>query len=184
MGLLPQTTRDRIWLVWFCLQIPVILCVDAVDTYPAWLCSYAGAPLHFLHTFRQWYVSTYNDPLMDWTPESGAAVGAGGSWMALFLKIEIGATLPIVFYSVYRFLKLARSSLPKTTTGPWELLLLVYAFETALTTAVCIHDVGYWSPAVYSEADKNVFRYQLFGPYFAMRTFSPCLASSIYVFNH
>lgn len=23
---LSQTTRDRIWLVWFCLQIPVILC--------------------------------------------------------------------------------------------------------------------------------------------------------------
>jgi hypothetical protein len=170
---LSQRTRDRIWLVWFCLQIPVILCVDAVDHYPAWLCADADAPLHFLHTFRQWYVTTYHDPLMDWTPAKGAAVGAGGSWMALFLWIEIGATLPMVLYSVYRFAKLATSWSTKSktvsTTGPWELLLLVYAFETALTPAVCIHDVGYWSPAVYSEADKNVFRYQLFGPYFAMR---------------
>ncbi|KIH89952.1 hypothetical protein SPBR_00984 [Sporothrix brasiliensis 5110] len=173
---LSQTTRDRIWLVWFCLQIPVILCVDAVDTYPAWLCADPGAPLHFLHTFRQWYVTTYNDPLMDWTPASGAAVGAGGPWMTLFLWIEIAATLPIVLYSVYRFTRLATATSTATapshaaasTTGPWELLFLVYAFETALTTAVCIHDVGYWSPAVYSEADKNVFRYQLFGPYFAM----------------
>ena len=112
---------------------------------------------------------------MDWTPAKGVEVGAGGSWMALFLWIEIGATLPIVFYSVYRFAKLATKSAGQalSTTGPLELLLLIYAFETALTTAVCIHDVGYWSPAVYSEANKNVFRYQLFGPYFAMRESPP-----------
>ncbi|CAK7199905.1 hypothetical protein SEUCBS139899_002592 [Sporothrix eucalyptigena] len=159
---LAQSTRDRLWLVWFCIQIPVILCVDAVDHYPAWLCTDADAPLHFLHTFRQWYVATYNDPLMDWTPAKGAALGAGGSWMSLFLWIELGFTLPVVLYSVYRFAQ------KKGTTGPFELLLVVYAFETALTTAVCIYDVGFWSPAVYSTADKNVFRFQLFGPWFAM----------------
>ncbi|CAK7234608.1 hypothetical protein SBRCBS47491_009008 [Sporothrix bragantina] len=162
---LAQSTRDRIWLVWFCIQIPVILCVDAVDNYPAWLVADPGAPLHFLHTFRQFYVATYRDPLIEWTPARGAELGAGGNWMSLFLWIELAFTLPVVFYAVYRF---ASKSATTSTTGPLELLLLVYAFETALTTAVCIHDVGFWSPAVYSTADKNVFRFQLFGPWFAM----------------
>ncbi|CAK7237322.1 hypothetical protein SCUCBS95973_009920 [Sporothrix curviconia] len=171
---LTQSTRDRIWLVWFGIQIPVILCVDAVEKYPAWLVADAGAPLHFLHTFRQWYVATYRDPLIEWTPARDAALGAGGSWMSLFLWIELTFTLPVVFYAVYRFaskLSSKLSSKPATsasTTGPLELLLLVYALETALTTAVCIHDVGFWNPAVYSTADKNVFRFQLFGPWFAM----------------
>ncbi|CAK7264349.1 hypothetical protein SEPCBS119000_000953 [Sporothrix epigloea] len=164
---LSREIRDRIWLVWFSIQIPVILYpgVDAVDNYPAWLVAEPGAPLHFLHTFRQWYVATYRDPLIDWTPARGAALGAGGSWMSLFLRIELAWTLPVVLYAVYR---LASKPASTKTTGSLELLLLVYALETALTTAVCIHDVSFWNPAVYSLADKNVFRFQLFGPWLAM----------------
>ncbi|CAK7243973.1 MAG: hypothetical protein STHCBS139747_005507 [Sporothrix thermara] len=164
---LAQSTRDRVWLVWFCVQIPVILCVDLVDKYPAWLVANPGAPLHFLHTFRQWYVATYRDPLIEWTPARGAELGAGGSWMALFMWIELAFTLPVVVYAVYRFASM-KAAATTSTTGPLELLLVVYAFETALTTAVCINDVGYWTPALYSTAEKNVFRFQLFGPWFAM----------------
>ncbi|CAK7566820.1 MAG: hypothetical protein SEPTF4163_004774 [Sporothrix epigloea] len=160
-----QSTRDRIWLVWFCIQLPVIFCVDAVDSYPSWLAADPGAPLHFLYTFRRWYSATYRDPLMDWTPALGVELSAGGSWMSLFMFIELAWTLPVVLYAVYRF---ASKSASTRTTGPLELLLLVYGLEVALTAAVCINDVSYWNPAVYSTADKNVFRFQLFGPWFVM----------------
>ena len=82
--------------------------------------------------------------------------------------IELAFTLPVVVYAVYRFASM-KAAATTSTTGPLELLLVVYAFETALTTAVCINDVGYWTPALYSTAEKNVFRFQLFGPWFAMR---------------
>lgn len=154
------------------MYLPATPGVDAVDFYPAWLCADPGSPLHALHTFRQWYVATYRDPLVDWTPAAGAALGAGGRWMGLFLGIELLFTLPVVLYAVLRFSRATARTATTTTTGPFELLLLVYAFETALTTAVCIHDVGGWNTAVYSAADKNVFRFQLFGPWFAMRKFS------------
>ncbi|OAA66832.1 hypothetical protein SPI_01408 [Niveomyces insectorum RCEF 264] len=173
---LPQPVRDRVWLAWFCVQIPVILCVDAVDTYPAWLCAAPGSPLHALHRFRQWYVATYNDPLVQWTPDPAVRAGlggAGGSWLPLFFALELGFALPTALYAVYRLAGVVRGGngggrTTGRTTGPLELLLLVYAFETALTTAVCIHDVAYWDPAVYSVAQKNVFRYQLMGPWLAM----------------
>ena len=90
-------------------------------------------------------------------------MGAGGSWIELFLWIEVLFALPVVLWSLAHF---ARG---KKTTGALELLLVVYAFEVALTTAVCINDIGSWSPDVYSQAQKNVFRYQLMGPWFAMR---------------
>lgn len=134
-----------------------------------WLCADPGAPLHFLHTFRQWYVATYRDPLIEWTPASGAALGAGGSWTALFLWMELLFSLPVVVYAARRLTAARAPTMTTTTTGPLELLLLVYALETALTTAVCIHDVGYWSPSAYSAADKNVFRFQLYGPWLVMR---------------
>ncbi|EPE06556.1 hypothetical protein F503_02684 [Ophiostoma piceae UAMH 11346] len=159
-----ENTRDRVWLLWFCIQVPVIFCVDAVDKYPAWLCGNEGSPLHFLHTFRKWYVTTYKDPLVDWTPATAVAVGAGGSWIELFMWIEVLFALPVVLWSLAHF---ARG---KKTTGALELLLAVYAFEVAFTTAVCINDISYWSPEVYSEAQKNVFRYQLMGPWFAIPT--------------
>lgn len=165
--------RDSVWLVWFCIQVPIILCVDSVDKYPAWLCAEPGSPLHALHRFRQWYIDTHNDPLVQWSPSTHPLLSSGGgSWVPLFFWIELVFTLPTVLYAVARLGRIrAGTAATASTTGSLELLLLVYALETALTTAVCIHNVSYWDPAVYSDAQKNVFRFQLMGPWLAM----PCL---------
>jgi len=80
----------------------------------------------------------------------------------LFLWAELLFSLPAILYALYRLAGRAG------TTGALELLLLVYAFETAFTAAVCINDVGYWDPAAYPPRLKNVFRYQLYGPWFAV----------------
>ncbi|EFX05780.1 hypothetical protein CMQ_3849 [Grosmannia clavigera kw1407] len=171
MATSPRTWRDTVWLVWFCIQIPVILCVDIVDKYPAWLCANPGAPLHALHRFRQWYIATHNDPVVQWTPATHPLLSnGGGSWVPLFFWIELVFTLPTVLYAVYRlgFVRGRNRAPLGGTTGPLELLLLVYALETALTTAVCIHNISYWDPSIYSSAQKNTFRFQLMGPWLAM----------------
>ncbi len=127
-----------------------------MDKYPAWLWVPSDSPLHFLYVLREWYIQEYNDPMAQWTPESGM------SWVPLFFWAELLFSLPIVLYSVYR--------LPGRvgTSGVTELLILLYAFETAFTTAVCINDVPYWDPKVYSAEQKTVFFYQL-GPWVLIR---------------
>ncbi len=131
--------------------------IDAVDLYPTWLYLPDDSPLHFLHIFRQNYIRDYNDPITQWTPDSGM------NWVPLFLGFEFLVSFPIALYSIYRL------SGRKGTTGPHELLLLVYAFEVAFPAAVCVHDVSYWDPNVYSPEQKDMFRYQLYGPWFAIR---------------
>ncbi|KAJ0144807.1 hypothetical protein CTA2_1088 [Colletotrichum tanaceti] len=62
-------------------------------------------------------------------------------------------------WMVYRF-----SGRAGTTPG-FELAVLVFAVECALTTLTCIHDTLHWDPAVYSQAQKNVFIVNLYGPW-------------------
>jgi len=72
--------------------------------------------------------------------------------------------LPVVLFTVYR---LARG---RGITGPHELLLLLYGFATAGCCGVCLNDINYWDPKLYSPEQKDVFRYQLYGPWFVIRT--------------
>lgn len=125
--------------------------------YPDWLCTTPESPLYFLQQLKDFYVATYNDPLVQ--PESEP------NWIRVMFKIELWFQLPAVIYAAWRL------SGKKSTTGRLELLLLVYAFETAFSTLLCINDVFYWDPVVYPQEQKNVFLYQLYGPWFAIRKF-------------
>jgi hypothetical protein len=202
MAVSVRTWKDSLWLVWFSIQIPVILCefsrailprlrprpsddgprnrhepsftnigtpgVDAVSLYPSWLYQPPGSPLHFLQQLRTWYIATYNDPILQWSPEAAASTlnHGHGSWIHFVLLVEVMVSLPTAFYSVYQ-LGFANSG----TSGPQELWLLVYAFETAFTTFICIHDVSYWDDSVYSPELKNTFLFNFFTPWFVMSTY-------------
>jgi len=135
-----------------------------VPLYPANLWQPPTGPLHFLHRLRSWYVSTYNDPIMQWTPDLGR-----DNWISLFFHLEILFLLPTCMYAVYQHGVRADRKDGGRFTGPEELLYLVYAFQTAFTTLVCIHDVAYWDPGVYSASAKRMFVFGLYGPYFAIR---------------
>ncbi|KAK3687166.1 transmembrane protein 6/97 [Podospora appendiculata] len=162
MATYTQSWRNHVWLAWFALQVPIVLLIDAMHFYPSWLYKPASSPLHFAEVFRQDYIATYNDPFMQWS----AATAAGhDSWIGLFLYLEFAFSVPIVVYALYR-LGVQR----KGTSGADELLLLVYAFETALTTLTCIHDVSYWDPAVYSAELKQTFQLNFLGPWLLMPT--------------
>ncbi|ESA43107.1 hypothetical protein GE21DRAFT_6774 [Neurospora crassa] len=160
MAVYNESRLNYVWLAWFALSIPIILFIDALHFYPSSWYSSPSAPLHIFHLARQDYIAQYNDPIIQWSP-STSVPGSHDSWIGLFLYLEFGFTLPAVLYGFF-LLAVKR----KGTTGRDELLFLVYALETALTTLVCIYDVGYWDPAVYSEEAKRTMVLQFFGPWF------------------
>jgi hypothetical protein len=125
----------------------------------------AGAPLHGVYALKQWYIATYNDPIVQWSAETASG---HDSWMGLFLHVEFLFLLPTALYGVYRFAVQRRG-----TSGADELLFLVYAVEVAFTTLVCIHDTYYLDSAVYSEEQLRTLRVQLYGPWCLFREYSP-----------
>lgn len=129
--------------------------------YPKWVYEPAGAPLHPVYAVKQWYIQTYNDPIVQWSPETAAG---HDSWMGLFLFLELAFVLPTALYGVYR-LGLQR----RGTSGADELLFFVYALELAFTTLVCIHDGFYWDNAVYPADLKRTLLVQFFGPWLLFR---------------
>jgi hypothetical protein len=115
-----------------------------------------GAPLHFLHELRAWYLATYNDRFFAPPP---APVP---SFFPLFALLELVMHLPVSLWAVAR--------LRRPLGGPAELLLLLYGFETALTTATCMYDAWLWDPALVSDAQKTSLLGTLYGPYLAIAT--------------
>lgn len=152
----PKNWRDYVWLVFFLLQVPIMLMVDLVAFYPTWIYEPSSSPLHFLADIRTWYKATYNDPFFVNHPPP--------SWFQLFCYFELVFQLPFSLWSVYKF-----SNLKKGTTAGQELITMLYALECALTTLTCIHDVLYWDPAVYSWDQKKEFMFSLYGPWFVLR---------------
>lgn len=129
--------------------------VDGVPyIYPAWLYQPEGSPLHVLQKIRDYDINTYNDPLFQ--------EHLAPDFMHFLFVIEIGFQLPTVLYSLYRFRK-------GTTTGPFELLLLVYAFETAFSTVLCMNSVFFIDEQVFTPEQRTVFLWQLMGPWVAVR---------------
>lgn len=124
--------------------------------YPAWLYQPPGSPLHFMQQLRDYDINTFNDPLFQ--PDLAP------NFMPFLFALEMGFQLPTVVYSLLRLRK-------GTTSGPFELLLMVYAFETAFTTALCMYSVFYIDEAVFTPAQRSVFLWQLMGPWLAVREY-------------
>jgi hypothetical protein len=130
--------------------------------WPAWIYQPAGSPLHFFWGVKEWYMQKYNDPILQWTPETS---GGRDNWIRLFLYLELVFLLPTTFYGVYR-LGVQR----KGTSGADELLFFAYALEMAFTTLVCIHNTFYLDDALYPTAIKREMQFQLYGPFLVIRT--------------
>ena len=119
---------------------------------------------------KQDYIAELNDPIAQWSPATAAG---HDSWMGFFVYFEMAVALPIVLFTVYR-LGFKRQG----TSGAHELALMVYAFEAAFTTAVCMHDVFYWDNSVYTAAMKNKLLYQMYLPWLVVR--ESCLPRQIH----
>ncbi|KAK0617785.1 transmembrane protein 6/97 [Bombardia bombarda] len=165
MAIYHKPFTNYIWLAWFSLQVPIILCklIDMLHFYPTWLYKPTDSPLHFAEKIQQNHIATYNDPYVQWLPATAVPSGHD-SWIGLFLYIELAFLLPTALYGVYR-LGLDSRGRKQGTSGGDELLFLVYAFETALTTLVCVHDVFYWDKEVYSPEVMRSYQVNLLGPW-------------------
>ncbi|KAF9872383.1 hypothetical protein CkaCkLH20_10210 [Colletotrichum karsti] len=153
MSASPKTWRDNAYLAVSVIQLLAMLLVDLVPFYPPSLYALPTSPLHFLQLLRDFYISTYNDPFFV------ASHDALPSWYKLFTYLEMFFQLPMAVWMTYRF------SRRTGTTPGFELAVLVLSVELVLTTLTCIYDVFHWDPAVYSEAQKNVFIFNLYGPW-------------------
>lgn len=90
--------------------------------------------------------------------------------MSFLFLIEIGFQLPVALYSVYRLSRGGNAG----TTGGHELLLLVYALETAFSTMLCMNHAAYLDPVDFTPEQRDVFWYQLMGPWVAFRESPLC----------
>lgn len=82
--------------------------------------------------------------------------------MHFLFVIEVGFQLPVVIYSLFRFRQ-------GTTSGPFELLLLLYAFETAFSTVLCINACFFVDEKVFTPEQRSAFLWQLMAPWVAVR---------------
>jgi len=121
----------------------------------------AGSPLHAAFRSKQWYIASFNDPIVQWTPETSAG---HDSWMGLFLFLEAAFLLPAILYGLYCF-----GIRRKGTSGEDELLFFVYALEVWFTTVICAFDVWNLDSAVWSAEIKHTLVIQFYGPYLVLR---------------
>ncbi|KAL7627231.1 hypothetical protein AAE478_001420 [Parahypoxylon ruwenzoriense] len=161
------TTRDwldTVYLAYFLIHIPILLCVDLVPLYPASLWVPPSSPLHLLYDLRVYYIETYNDQFFAPPP---AAIP---SFFSLFAFLELIFHLPVSLWAVRALLGNRGGSSCKQNglNGSTELLLLVYGIETALTTATCMYEALLWDPVVVTWQQKLVLLGGLYGGYLAV----------------
>ncbi|KAL2266847.1 hypothetical protein VTJ83DRAFT_4124 [Remersonia thermophila] len=153
-----RTRKNKAWLAWFLMQLPIIFFMDLLEViWPAWVYQPVGSPLHFFWGVKEWYIQKYNDPILQWTPETSSG---HDNWIRLFLYLELAFLLPTTLYGVFRLGVQRRG-----TSGADELLFFVYAFEMAFTTLVCIHHTFYLDDAMYPADVKKEMQLQLYGPF-------------------
>ncbi|KAI5366394.1 Putative sigma intracellular receptor 2, EXPERA domain-containing protein [Septoria linicola] len=141
----PITSRkkDILYLIFFLIHIPIVFLVDIYPLYPASI-----AP-QFMTTLRTWYITTYRDQFFVSPP----------AWFSLYTWMELIYHVPVSIWAVGGLLR----DDPKV-----PLHLLVYAIQTAVTTATCIADYLSWSG--HSTAEKIELG-KLYVPYLALSVF-------------
>ncbi|TGJ77138.1 hypothetical protein E0Z10_g10740 [Xylaria hypoxylon] len=149
---------DRVYLVYFLIHIPILFCVDLVPLYPKSLWVPRDAPLHALWDLREYYIRHYNDQFFLPPPAEIP------NFFPLFAFFELIFHLPVSVWAV----RALWSALGRGLSGGSELLLLVYGFQTAITTLTCMYEAALWDPAVVSVQQKTVLVGGLYGGYFAL----------------
>ncbi|MDI1488736.1 MAG: hypothetical protein OHK93_008012 [Ramalina farinacea] len=109
-----QTLLTPLYLLFFTIHIPIMLLVDLYPLYPVPL---RPAPLTKL---RAWYVEGYKDRFFMEKGVGMEGVGAPACVVAL-MRLRVGKDSPTL-----------------------NLTLLLFALQTALTTAVCVAEYRSW----------------------------------------
>jgi len=100
-------------------------------------------------SLRTWYIATYRDQFFVTPP----------AWFDLYMYMELIYHVPLSLWAVGALLR----DDPKI-----PIHLIIYAMQTAITTATCIADFLSWSDI---SAAEKVGLGQLYGPYLALCRF-------------
>ncbi|KAL2052414.1 hypothetical protein ABVK25_007286 [Lepraria finkii] len=140
-----QRRLDMVYLTFFLIHIPIMFMVDLFPLYPLSIRS----PL--LTSLQTWYIDTYKDRFFTDPP----------SWFTLFTVLEAIYHVPVSLTAI-PLLWRGKESAPTL-----HLHLLLFAFQTALTTLVCIFDYQNWPELSATErSNLNTLYYPYF--YFAV----------------
>lgn len=132
-----------------------IQALDLVGFYPKALCEDPSAPLHFLVSLRETYVSLSGDPFF--------AHPQHEPWFEAFLYIEAAAQFPLAVYLVY---KLATS---KTTSAATELAGLAFGCLTGMGSVVCCYHLWQLGEDMVGSQQKIMLIYGEYLPFAIIR---------------
>jgi hypothetical protein len=116
-------------------------------------------------------VQTLNDPILGWKWDSPQAHEM--AYVGMLLWAEILFLMPVAVYGAWA---LWPTSAKKGTTGPQELLFLVWCCEMFFSTAICINNVFWWDPVAYPADVKRTF-VLTYGAWVVVRKLHPMRAS-------
>ncbi|KAF4123046.1 Protein of unknown function (DUF2781) [Geosmithia morbida] len=147
---LSRGTRDTVYLAIVGTQLFGMLVLDLVSLYPKSLWESPSAPLHFLTSLREAYVSMTGDPFF--------AASTHEPWFEAFLYLEAAVQLPLTAY-------LARSLSAARNAATTELSGLVYGTMTATTSAATCYHLWQLGEDVVSRQDKALILYGEYVPF-------------------
>ena len=123
--------------------------------YPESLCQPPSSPLHFLVTYREWYIDTMADPYYHHD--------SPGHFFDFLVYVELVVQFPLALYLTYTLLT------KRALSGPSELAGSVYGIVTGLCTGVVCHDMWYLGPEIVSVEAKQTLLYAAYLPYAILR---------------
>jgi hypothetical protein len=139
--------------------LTTFLALDLVALYPKFLWEQPSAPLHFLVSLRNLYVSLSSDPFF--------ASSTHEPWFEAFLYIEALAQFPLAVFLVSR---LASSS--TASSGRTELAALAFGCLTGMGSVVCCFHLVQLGEDVVPAEKKAMLLFGEYLPFAVIREYS------------
>ncbi|GFP57491.1 hypothetical protein TASIC1_0008033200 [Trichoderma asperellum] len=160
-----KALRDWLYLFIIGTQLFGMLALDLVAFYPKSLYQPPSAPLHFLLSLRNFYVSSTGDPFF-------AHSSPHQPWFEIFLYIEGLVQLPLAAYLV------SQLASRRATSGPAELAGLAFGSVTFMGAAACCFELFHMGDDMVSGEKKASL---LYGTYLPFAVIPAMLAVDMYL---
>ncbi|PSS25507.1 hypothetical protein M430DRAFT_47954 [Amorphotheca resinae ATCC 22711] len=134
--------RDLVYLVHFCIGLPLMFLVDLQSLYPAHLVP------SFMVNLKSYYISTYNDLFFISPPP----------FFKLYMWSELLYQAPVMLWAIPNLY----NNSPKV-----PLVLLPFSCLIFITTLTCMIEYSFWSVPLQQKLDLST----LYGPYLALSAF-------------
>ncbi|KAF9784140.1 hypothetical protein IL306_008342 [Fusarium sp. DS 682] len=146
-----KPARDWIYLIIISFQLFGMICLEFTEFYPDSIYSAPNAPLRFLVSIKETFLSFSGDPFF------GDKFYA--AWFRSFFYIEIFVQFPLAVY-------IARNlATKKPSSGPVELAGLVYGCLASMSSIACVAELLEMGPELVSEDKKPNLIWGTYFPY-------------------